>query len=327
LLIAIVSVVSIGALTPQFGVVGQLVALLVTPLVCGWVLVRAARVGPHWPVPPGPSLDAGFMRRAVAAGAVTLVSQASMQYSLFVIRGELAARGGDELNGQYQAASSMGSVYLSVLLGSLGSYFYPRFARARTAADLQVEVDRAAKFVSTLAIPVVMVALVLSDLVVPLLYSSKFETATSILRWQLAGDTAKCLSWVFAGPLLYQSKLRAYVVTEVIAAALLGSLSVLLLRVSGVVGLGQAYFLTYFVYLAVSVVALFVVCGVAPRLKILLVVVVATALNALIAAVFEGQLLLRVLVVVGAVCWVLLSAELRAGLRAHVERRFGAWLR
>ncbi len=241
------------AFTWWLGVEGQFIALALTPMVVLVPAVRAARETGSWPATSQLSLDREFLRTAVTIGVSSLIAALAMQGSLYSTRWRLDLSGGTEWNGQFQAAWSIGSLYLTMVLSGLGNFAFPRYATAETTQTLQLEVTNAASFVARFAPPIVLLAATFAALGIRVLYSSRFDPALDVLRWQLAGDVAKCFAWVYAGPLLYRGKVRAFLVGELTAAVLLGGLPWLLVPRFGIAGAGAAYLLTYLVYLAVTV--------------------------------------------------------------------------
>lgn len=252
----ILGVALVVPLTAVFHLSGQFLGVAATSLLMLPFLVRAARRTSHWPHRLlAFRFDTPFLRAALLTGAASLVAGATLQGALYAIRWRLELTGGPSLNGQFQAAWAIGSVYLGMVLSGIGSFAFPRYAAARDANELQREVDNAASFVIRLAPPIVLLAHSFAGVAVHLLYSSRFDTAVEILAWHLAGDVAKCLSWVYAGPLLFRGHVRPFVVTEGLAAGLLAGFAWLLVPITGAAGVGQAYLLTYSIYLLIAAVA------------------------------------------------------------------------
>jgi PST family polysaccharide transporter len=308
---AIVTTVGVVALTPRFGVPGQLAATAAAPFLLLPFVARVARKSRLWPSSWRPAPDADYLSRALKLGATSLVSGLSMQGALYFIRSELEAVGGAELNGQFQASWAIGSVYLGVLLGGLGSYVFPRYARAESEVALQKEVDEAGRFMSNLAPPLVLMAVAFAGVAVNLLYSARFAPAVEILAWQLSGDVAKCLSWVYAGPLLFRGRVRAYITTEVLGATLFATAAFFFLRASGVNGVGQAYFVTYALYLPLTAIVLRLSCRVRARTRDLTIVGAVTTILGILASFFTDQPLVRAGLVFGAAVWIWRSGQAR----------------
>lgn len=303
------SAVAVVIFTWSLGLTGQFIALALAPALMLPLAFRSARVSGPWPALGGWNLDTDFLRIALTVGGVSLAAGMALQGALYVVRLRLELTGGAALNGQFQAAWAIGSLYLGLILSGIGNFAFPRFATANGTEQLQSEVNAAAAFVAKFAPPAVLLVVAFSGLGVRLLYSSGFEPAVEILKWQLAGDVAKCFAWAYAGPLLYRGRVRAYMFAEFTISALLAGLSWLLVPHFGAVGAGQAYLLGHFVYLFAAALAVRVSLGIRPKWQHLLIAVVLTAVLAAVAA-YPTHLLIQAALTLASIVWLVVSGAL-----------------
>jgi PST family polysaccharide transporter len=306
----VVGAVLVAVSTGLAGLTGQFFAFALSGAISAFLVYRYARKAAFWPASLRLSFDTGFLTQAVILGGSSLLGAGAFQTALLVIRTKLEQVGGAEANGQFQAAWAVGSLYLSMVLTGMGTFVFPRYAAARDTAELQREVTNAAVFIMKLAPPVVILAISFSDIVIQLLYSHRFDVAIGILRWQFAGDVAKALSWVYAGPLLYRSHVRAFLVTEFTAAVVLAVSTWLLTPQFQVAAPGIAYCLTYAVYLPVSALVLRLSLEVSPRPRELALAAGASAVSLLLISLGRGCLA-RVIGLGLAVGWALASGATR----------------
>lgn len=225
-------------------VAGAVVGALITVL---WARRAGLFAWPNW--------STSYARAALAIGVTSLVSIVLGHGSNWAVRYALGYYGGSlgpYWNGQYQATLSIAGQYFTFIVGSLGTYYYPRFAAASDAPGLEAEVRGAARLVLRIGPPIVLALVALSGPVLTVLYSSRFATAAVILGPQLAGDIPRAVSWAYSGPLLYRGRLRAFLATEVAGALLMGVGSVLFVRRFGLSGVGVGYVVTYLVYLPLT---------------------------------------------------------------------------
>lgn len=273
---AIVAVVAAGA-TAAAGLPGQFVAAAVIPflllLAFGPIWQRAL---PDLRLLPRPTLDREYLREAAAVGVATLLTGAAMQASLSAIRWALWQHGGAEANGQFQAAWTVGSAYLGIMLQGVATGVFPRYAAA-TLESLPAEVDAASKFVFDAAPPIILIAIAVREPAMHLLYSSEFDVAGQLAGYQIAADFARALSYVYGGVLLYRGEVRAFMVTELIGAGMFALTSVLLVGRFGAVGAAYGYAVTYALYVVLSAVVLARVAKVPVRPYALLAVLLFTA--------------------------------------------------
>ncbi len=264
----VISVVVSVALTLKFGLLGSLISLGagggVSVLMTVAIYQRRFRDAAF---SLSLALDKEFLQRAVAIGFTSLIAAVTTQLVYSGIRIILQQNGGVGLgevyNGNYQAASLIGTQYYAIVISGLANYFWPRYSEARTAEELTIEVHNAARFILRLGPPVIVTAIAFRDLIIHALYSQRFEYAVSILGFQFAGDVAKAVAWAYAGPLLYRGKARAFLLTEIVGGALAVSSCWLFVRWWGPVGTGVAHLVTYSLYMLFVAVVLSRSCGAA----------------------------------------------------------------
>jgi len=209
-----------------------------------------------------PFIDREFVIAAVQVGGAGLVAGIFGQGSLLVARWALDRHGGSEANGQFQCAWTLASVSMGTVLNALGSFAFPRFAAAKNSEVLDAELRGTVRFVAATAPLVMALGLPVRRIVVHAIFSSRFDPAIEILGIMMATDVAKAVSWASAGPLLYRGKVAAFVVTESVAAVCLAGGAAILIPMFGLVGVGYAYGLSYFVYLPVAALVTAKSCGV-----------------------------------------------------------------
>lgn len=170
--------------------------------------------------------------------------------------GQLAVRslvqrelGADAL-GQFQAAWTISLNYIGFILTAMAADYYPRLTAAmRDRAEAVRTVNHQAEVALLLAGPVLVGTIALAPWIVQLLYSSKFAAAAELLRWQIAGDLLKIVSWPMGFVLLAKGHGRAFMAMEALGATVLvGATAVGLPRI-GLIAPGVAYLASFAVYL------------------------------------------------------------------------------
>jgi antigen flippase len=120
-----------------------------------------------------------------------LMTGASYAIRVFVLR-EL----GYEAAGLYQSAWTLGGMYVGVILGAMGTDFYPRLtAAAKDNSACNRLVNEQTQVSILLAAPGVIATLTLAPLVITLFYSGKFQQAVEVLRWLCLGMALRVISW------------------------------------------------------------------------------------------------------------------------------------
>ena len=298
------------------GLDGQFLGMVVGPLLAAalvWPVWKRSlggiRVIPNWaPIVP-------YLRGAFLVGATTILASAALQGALLAARSTIAREGGDEANGQFQAAWGVGAAYFGVVLQGLSAVVFPRFAAAANTDELQREVDDALRFVMKNAPPIILVAIGAREFAMRSLYSSEFTLAAEMVGFQMAGDIAKAVGWVHAGPLIYRGHARAFLVTELVGAAVLAASTITLVTIFGVRGASFGYLVTYVLYAPLARFVLARTLGVRTPSRTLLVGAGLTAAFGLLAWFSFGRLWLECVMVLVGTIWLTRTplARLTAG--------------
>jgi PST family polysaccharide transporter len=123
-------------------------------------------------------------------------------------------------------------------------YLLPTFSEI-SGNQLKKEVFK----VWTLSIPTILIITLavyfLKDFIIPLLFSKEFILINTILLFHLLGDAIKINSWVLGNILIAKANTKVFIFFQIGWAIIFCSLSVILIRIQGFVGVSIAYFLTY----------------------------------------------------------------------------------
>ncbi|GHE76953.1 O-antigen translocase [Camelimonas fluminis] len=181
---------------------------------------------------------------------------AFMLSGLVTMGGHLAVRSlvqqelGAGALGQFQAAWSIGMMYLGFVLGAMGTDYYPRLAAIikdhQSATRL---VNEQTEVALLLCGPVLLAMLALAPYVIRLLYSAEFLPAVEILRWQLLGDILKVMSWPLGFVLLAAGAGKTFIVTETTGIGVFVAATWVLLPLMDISATGVSFLALYLCYL------------------------------------------------------------------------------
>lgn len=181
-----------------------------------------------------------------------------MAGSFALLLGQLAIRAivqrqlGSDALGQFQAAWSIGMIYLGFVLTAMGTDYYPRLAAVindrRAAVRLVNEQTEVALLLCT---PAILAMLAFAPWIVRLLYSSAFDPAVEILRWQLLGDILKVIIWPLAFLQQASGAARTFFITELFGNGVLVLAVLVGLPQLGLTATGVAFLVSYALYLPV----------------------------------------------------------------------------
>ena len=177
----------------------------------------------------------------------------------------IAVNYGHDANGFFRVAWILGVQNLSLPLGSLSAYLYPVMSGAKTEEERRQLFDDAAVVVFMLALPLIAGLVLFQPLVIRILFAESFLPAIDMLQWMLLANYLKVAWWLFINVSTTRAHMALYTVTETglwLGLLVLGGVAAAyppgqepIPWLSGIEGIGFAYFLIYAVS---TVVTLFV---------------------------------------------------------------------
>ena len=118
-----------------------------------------------------------------------------MMGAAYAVRAMVLQWDGAEAAGYYQAAWTVGGLYVGTILQAMGADFYPRLTgAAHDHALMNRLVNEQTQVGLLLAAPGVIATLAFAPLAILVLYSSEFGEATEVLRWICLGMALRVTS-------------------------------------------------------------------------------------------------------------------------------------
>jgi O-antigen/teichoic acid export membrane protein len=147
---------------------------------------------------------------------------------------------GTDSLGQYQAAWTTSTQYISFVLTAMAADYYPRLTGVRLDHEASTRlVNEQTEIATLLSAPVFIAMMALAPWVIRLLYTSSFAPAVEVLRWQILGDVLKVASWPLGFVILAAGDGKTFFWSEsaswfVMAAFILALVPLMGLRATGV---------------------------------------------------------------------------------------------
>jgi enterobacterial common antigen flippase len=247
--IAGVGIASILPLAWFLGLTGAVIQLLVVALAYAWLSGRvlrphgasaraaeaggagAARASVAAPARP-PRIDRSLLPPLLRYGGSSLLVGLSSTLTLLILRSILVKRLGLAENGIYQVCVGVSGLYMPLILNSITATVWPQIAAERDDARVVETMQQAARLAFLLMTGVAAAVLIAAPVAIPLLYSSRFLPALSLLPLQFVGDYFRTGAWMFGVWLVPRNRLRPWVLFDVIyGLVLLGAFLLLVGRV------------------------------------------------------------------------------------------------
>jgi enterobacterial common antigen flippase len=153
---------------------------------------------------------------------------------------------GVEATGMYQAAWTLGGLYVGFILQAMAADFYPRLtAKSKDNDECNRLVNEQALVGLLLAGPGVIATLTFAPVVIALLYSAKFGPAVGILRWICLGATLQVITWPMGFIIVAKGRPAIFFIAECSWTVAALGLTWVCVRSFGLNGAGIAFFASY----------------------------------------------------------------------------------
>jgi PST family polysaccharide transporter len=175
---------------------------------------------------------------------MAIVAPMCMIGATLFIRFFLNDKLGSEYAGSWEGMWRISAIYIMFLTTTFKFYLLPTFSEI-SGNELKKEVFK----VWTLSMPAIIVITLtvyfLKDFIIPLLFSKEFMLINTILLFHLLGDAVKINSWVLGNILIAKANTKVFIFFQIGWAVIFCTLSIILIKTNGFVGVSMAYFLTY----------------------------------------------------------------------------------
>jgi enterobacterial common antigen flippase len=225
------------------GIVAAVVAMAGLGALASWWYSRSVRVRPV--------RMSGLEVRREAASLLTLglafmASALLMVGAAFAVRLIVLRQVGLAQAGLFQAAWTLGGLYVGVVLQAMGADFYPRLVAAiqdrRQASRL---VNEQSQVSLLLGAPGVIATLAFAAPVIGLFYSAEFQGAVEVLRWITLGMALRVITWPIGYIVVATNQRLVFFATELAWTLANVGLSWLCVGWFGLAGAGIAFFASY----------------------------------------------------------------------------------
>lgn len=246
LLGAIVSIALVYALGEE-GVAPSLVGGAGMALVIAWWFSRKVRI-------ERPDLTSAQVTHEAAAllkmGFAFMGSGFLMMGAAYVVRMIVLRDVGLEAAGLYQAAWTLGGLYVGVILQAMGADFYPRLVGvANNDAECNRVVNEQTHISLLLAGPGVIATLTFAPLVISLFYSPKFVEAVEVLRWICLGIALRVITWPMGYIIVAKNRQILFFSVDLVWTVVNVVLTWISVKAFGLAGAGFAFFGSYVFHL------------------------------------------------------------------------------
>ena len=225
------------------GVVPSLVSVAAMTILTSWWYTRKIDV-------QTPVVTLAQVRQEAAAllklGSAFMASGLMTMGVAYFVRVIVLRKVGFDATGLYQAAWTLGGLYVGFILQAMGADFYPRLtASIRNHEECNRLVNEQTLVGLLLAGPGVLATLTFAPLVVTVLYSARFTAAVDVLRWICLGTLLQVITWPMGFIIVAKGRQGLFLFSEVAWAVVAAGLAWVFIKTYGLNGAGIAFFGSY----------------------------------------------------------------------------------
>lgn len=242
-LLGTVATVCIVYFASERGIVPSLIVAAAASTLLSWWYSRQVKTVPVVLQRGESSREALFLFKL---GLAFLASGLLMAGAAYAARTLVLRTFGLEAAGMYQAAWTVGGLYVGFILGALGTDFYPRLvgvADDHRACNAMVNEQAQASLL--LAAPGIIATISFAPVAIYLFYSSQFGPAVELLRWMCLGMAMRVITWPVGYIVLAKNRQTTFFLLEAAWAVFNVAATWLCLDAFGLEGTGIAFMLSY----------------------------------------------------------------------------------
>ncbi len=183
-------------------------------------------------------------------GVTMSVSSLLVLLSTFVIQLYISNTANLEQVGFYHAGMLIINSYVGVIFNAMATDYYPRLAAvANNIKEIRKTVLQQAHIAILLITPIIVLFLMVEEIAVTLLYSSKFLPIVPFLAWAILGTLFKAVSFSMGYIFIAKGDSKLFLKTAVLFNSILLTLNILGYYWGGIEGLGISFFIYYILHL------------------------------------------------------------------------------
>lgn len=229
------------------GIVPTLILDSVTTLLLTWYFARKIPVD-------CPKMT---LKETVAEGKNMLGMGLSMSLTniltlgiAYLLRAFIAHTGGTEQVGLYTAGFAIVNTYIGMVFTAMSTDYYPRLSSVNTDnAKCRDLINQQAEIATLLVAPLALVFIVLAPFIIIILYSEAFLDVVPFMQLCMLGMLFKAGSWSISFVFLAKSDMKQFIFNEILIKVINVPMYLLSYKYFGLVGMGAAYLLNYFIYM------------------------------------------------------------------------------
>jgi polysaccharide transporter, PST family len=179
---------------------------------------------------------------------MSMIHILTVPVSFIIIRKYITETISLEDAGYWQGLTKISDTYLMFITMSLSVYYLPRLSEIKDDLKLKKEIFDGYKLIIPILTVILFAVYFMKDIAIVILYSKDFLVMRELFLFQLIGDFFKIASWLISFNMLVKEMTKHVIITELFYSITLTVLSIVFIKIFGLIGVTYAYSITYFLY-------------------------------------------------------------------------------
>ena len=193
-------------------------------------------------------VDRSIMKSYSNYTIMSMIHILTVPVSFIIIRNYITDTLSMEHAGYWQGLTKISDTYLMFITMSLSVYYLPRLSEIKDDLKLKKEIFDGYKLIIPILIVILLGVYFMKDFAILILYSKEFLVMKELFLFQLIGDFFKIASWLISFNMLVKEMTKHVIITELFYSITLTVLSIVFIKMFGLIGVTYAYSITYFLY-------------------------------------------------------------------------------
>ncbi len=146
-----------------------------------------------------------------------------------------------DASGYWEAMTKISNLYLTIFSTTLTVYLIPKIAEIKNRKDHKYEIIKILKLIVPATCCCAFFIYTLRNYIIKILFTDNFISMEVLFGWQVIGDVARSISWIFSFYLLSQSATKKFITAEIVSSTFYVSISFLAVSFYGLVGSAIAH--------------------------------------------------------------------------------------
>jgi O-antigen/teichoic acid export membrane protein len=180
---------------------------------------------------------------------MTMVSAISIPTVQLIVRKIILFNSGSDHVGFYEGMTRISGLYLGVITTTFSVYYLPKLSELGEDNLLGKEIRNALKVILPITALIGFLAYLFRNLIIEIVLTDDFTAISNYFLPQAIGDFFRMASWLIAFIMIAKSKVKTYIITEILFSFTMVLFTYLLVPHYGGIGSIYAYMVNMFIYL------------------------------------------------------------------------------